>query len=145
LQTAYSERLEVGYRWYHAHDVTPAYCFGHGLTYSSWSYSALQVNQTAVSFTLTNSGEVPGSEVAQLYVTYPEAAGEPPRQLRGFGKVFLQPSQSTEVTLPISPRALSIWDAHRHTWAAVPGVFELAVGASSCDLRVRASLAVGIA
>lgn len=142
LQTAYSEKLAVGYRWYHVHDVAPAYCFGHGLTYSAWSYSALRVNQTAVRFTLTNSGDVPASEVSQMYVTFPEAAGEPPRQLRGFQKVFLQPSQSTEITLPISPRGLSIWDAQRHMWAAVAGVFELAVGASSCDLRLRATLAV---
>ena len=129
-------------RWYHTNGVSPAFCFGHGLSFTSWGYSALEATRTRVSFIVRNTGEVGGSEVVQLYLTFPPSAHEPPRQLKGFKKVTLEPAQSATVTLPLSPRDFSIWDERRHAWAVAPGTFELAVGASSCDLRVKASVVV---
>uniref|UniRef100_A0A7S2IVB9 Probable beta-glucosidase G n=1 Tax=Haptolina brevifila TaxID=156173 RepID=A0A7S2IVB9_9EUKA len=140
LQTNYAEKLAVGYRWYHATGTTPGFCFGHGLSYSTYTYGALQASPTGVAFTLTNSGTVAGAEVAQLYITFPSSAGEPPRQLKGFRKVLLQPGESATVTLPLGPRDFSIWDVAAHVWAGVGGVFEAEVGASSCDIRARANL-----
>merc|ERR1712038_897206 len=77
--TTYSEKLEVGYRWYHVHGVTPAFPFGHGLSYTTFSYKNVKVAQTGdgakVTLTLKNTGGVSGAEVVQVYVTYPESAG----------------------------------------------------------------------
>ena len=140
LQTSYSEGLEVGYRWYEVHSVAPAFCFGHGLSYSVWSYEALSASRTHVNFTLTNSGRVAGAEIVQLYITFPPEAGEPPRQLRGFQKLRLEPSASVDVTLPLTSRAFSTWSVHEHEWAVAAGVFKIEVGASSCDIRASTTL-----
>merc|ERR1712118_123201 len=77
----YSEGLEVGYRWYDAHNVKPAFPFGHGLSYSKFEYSNLKISGRKVTCTVKNTGAVDGSEAAQLYLKFPSAAGEPPKQL----------------------------------------------------------------
>ena len=145
-KVAYSEKLQVGYRWYDAHGVEPAFAFGHGLTYSSFQYGQLTVvpgganSAASVSFTLTNSGSAAASEVAQLYLGFPASADEPPRVLRGFEKVHLAPSASTTVRFQLGSRDLSIWDVNTHAWAEVRGDFNISVGASSRDLRQTATL-----
>src|SRR5207253_2257751 len=97
----YSEGLLVGYRWYDAKGIQPLFPFGYGLSYTSFGYSALSVTATAtgatVSFTVTNTGKRQGSEVAQVYVGAPAASGEPPKQLKGFQKVSLEPGGSTRL------------------------------------------------
>merc|ERR1712160_16759 len=108
----YSEQLEVGYRWYNSHNVAPKFPFGHGLSYASFKFSALTISLNAVSIDVVNSGAVPGAEVMQLYLTFPDAAQEPPRQLKGFVK--------TEVPQP--------------------GEFLVEVGRSSQDLPVQGAL-----
>lgn len=130
---------------YHVHGVTPGFCFGHGLSYTTWSYSALQATRGGASFVLTNTGGVAGAEVAQLYLTFPPSStvGEPPRQLRGFRKVHLQPGQAKTVTLPFNPRDFSVWDVRRHAWVVVCGAFQVEVGASSCDVRAKSTVEVG--
>eukprot|EP00656_Telonema_subtile_P028639 TRINITY_DN3119_c0_g1_i4.p1 TRINITY_DN3119_c0_g1~~TRINITY_DN3119_c0_g1_i4.p1 ORF type:complete len:751 (+),score=132.63 TRINITY_DN3119_c0_g1_i4:134-2386(+) len=119
----YSEGLQVGYRWYNAHNVTPAFCFGHGLTYSTFSYSALHLGQAngeyTVTFNLTNTGGVVASEVAQLYLSFPQAAGEPPRMLKGFSKVQLAPGSSASVSFGLTARELSIWDVSVHALSLI--------------------------
>ena len=79
LQSTYTEKLEVGYRWYDAHGVTPKFAFGHGLSYSSFEYSDLQVSGLTVSFSVKNTGTRAGNEIPQMYVGFPESAGEPPQ------------------------------------------------------------------
>mmetsp|Transcript_62410 Transcript_62410/g.185932 ORF Transcript_62410/g.185932 Transcript_62410/m.185932 type:complete len:718 (+) Transcript_62410:45-2198(+) len=134
----YTERLLVGYRLYDAKGLEPRFAFGHGLSYTSFSYTSLSVSTTAVSLTVTNAGEVAGSEVAQLYLGYPEAAGEPSLQLRGFKKTkFLAPGESERVELKLLPRDLSIWDVKTQGWSLVHGSFKVMVGASSRDIRLR--------
>ena len=81
----YSEHLLMGYRWYDAHDMTPAYPFGHGMSYTTFEYTDLQVtNGRNVTVKITNTGEVFGKEVAQLYIGFPSESGEPPKLLKGF-------------------------------------------------------------
>ena len=148
----YSERLEVGYRWYAAHPtVKPAFPFGHGLTFTQFSYSALVVDkpastpsgvQATVSFTLTNVGKVAGKETPQLYLQYPAAAGEPPLQLRGFDKVELKPGAARSVSFALDARSFSVWDPTAHGWKVVTGTYTVAVGASSGDLRLHGTVAV---
>ena len=148
----YDEKLEVGYRWYNAHNVTPAFSFGHGLSYTSFKYGSVEVDgrdgvdgHVNVRFEVTNSGPVAGCEVAQLFVTFPASAGEPPKQLKGFAKTPLLSAHGgkTTVTLPLNDRSFSIWDVERHAWAKVKGEFELHVGSSSSDIRRSVKLNVG--
>merc|ERR1712241_920270 len=87
----YSEKLEIGYRWYDTHGVQPAFPFGHGLSYTSFSLSNLRVSYDSVSVTVTNTGKLAGVAVPQPYLKFPEAAGEPPMQLKGFSSVMIEP------------------------------------------------------
>ena len=139
----YDEKLQIGYRWYDAHGVAPAFPFGHGLSYTSFAYADLAVSKSAVRFTVTNTGAVPGAEVAQLYLGFPTAAGEPPRQLKGFEKTaVLVPGASQTVTLALDARSFSIWDVAQSAWSVVPGDFKVTVGSSSRDARLHATVTV---
>jgi len=141
-RSLYSEKLEVGYRYYDAHDLEPAFPFGHGLSYTSFTYSDLEASQRGVRFTLTNSGARDGVEVPQLYLGFPDSAGEPPRQLKGFRSVRLTRGQSKQVNLPLDDRAVSIWDTNAGAWAVQLGTFKVFVGSSSRDARLTGSFEV---
>jgi beta-glucosidase len=136
----YSEKLEVGYRWYSAHGVIPAFPFGHGLSYAAFEYSHLDITTNAVAFDVTNVGKVTGDEVAQVYVTFPKSANEPPKQLKGFTKIQLNPREKKTVTINLSTRVFSIWDVSKHAWSEVRGKFKVEVGASSADIRLAGDL-----
>ena len=93
-----------------------------------------------MTFTVTNNSTQAGSEVAQVYLRYPAAAGEPPKNLRGFQKVYLAPGASQAISLELRERAFSVWDSSVHAWQAVPGTFGVMVGSSSCDIRLRGQI-----
>jgi len=142
---SYSEKLEVGYRWYDAHNVSVLFPFGHGLGYSWFTYSNLQVTGTStvsVSVDITNSGKWAGAEVPQLYLSYPVSAGEPPKVLRGFTKVQLAAGAKQTVTFSLTPKDFSIWDVTKHDWSLVWGDFTVLVGASSRDIRLQARVTI---
>lgn len=147
IHSTYSEKLLVGYRWYEEHAIsfTTGFPFGHGLSYTSFEYSNLEVSQASplqvnVSFTVANIGKRSGAEVAQLYLTFPAHAGEPRLQLKGFKKTeSLAPGESKVLVLPLTPRELSIWSIDEHKWVSVSGAFTVHVGASSRDLRLTSS------
>ena len=154
-EVQYSEGIDVGYRYYDASNETPMFPFGYGLSYTNFSYSHLaitpqQVENTAsnpgptscgcngqssrqvtVSATVTNTGKVAGSDVAQLYLGDPASAGEPPRQLKGFQKVTLQPGQSTTVRFGLTGHDLSYWDSAASGWVLPDGRYGVYVGDSS--------------
>ena len=138
----YTEKLEVGYRWYDAHDVKPAFAFGFGLSYTTFAYSGLQVSGREVSFYLKNTGEVTGAEVSQLYLTYPSVAQQPFKQLRGFNKTVLAPGAQTMVSFTLTDRWLSNWDAVAHAWKLTKGTFAVGVGGSSDDLPLTGEVHV---
>jgi beta-glucosidase len=119
----------------------PKFAFGHGLSYTTFSYSDLQIEGRQVSFTLSNTGSRAGYEVAQLYLTFPASAGEPPLQLKGFQKVLLQPSASTTITFTIQDRDLSIWDVTAHAFVPQSGRFDVSIGSSSASLYLFGSFA----
>jgi beta-glucosidase len=137
----YSEGLDVGYRWYNQNDVTPLFPFGYGLSYTSFRYTGLHISAVTptghggpaarVTATVTNTGSVAGADVAQLYLTDPAAAGEPPRQLEGFQRVSLNPGQSQQVTFTLDARSLSYWSDAASAWVAPAGQFTAYVGDSS--------------
>ena len=138
-QVQYSEGVDVGYRWYDAKDLQPLFPFGFGLSYTQFAFSDLQVGQSVtdgvddvgVSATLTNVGTRSGSDVAQLYLGDPAAAGEPPRELVGFRRVTLAPGQSTRVQLTITPRNSWWWDQSAGGWSQTAGTYNVYVGDSS--------------
>jgi beta-glucosidase len=143
----YSEGLGVGYRWYDAQNIAPAFPFGFGLSYTSFGYANLAVGTpdgsgaVPVSFDVTNTGSRAGSEVAQVYVGQPSSTGEPPRNLRGFAKVALAAGQTQRVTVTLDARSFQYWSGSG--WATAAGAFQVAVGASSRDLRLTGSVTLG--
>ena len=154
-QVLYSEGIDVGYRYYDANNETPMFPFGYGLSYTRFGFSHLVVTpqavqngtsnpgptscgcngqsgtQVRVSATVTNTGRVAGSEVVQLYLGDPAAAGEPPRQLKGFQRVSLRPGQSTTVHFSLSGHDLSYWSDAANGWVVPTGGFSVDVGDSS--------------
>ena len=147
----YREGVGVGYRYYDATSKTPLFPFGYGLSYTSFAFSHLNVTpqethnaQVTVSARVTNTGRVAGSEVAQLYLGDPAAAGEPPRQLKGFQKVTLRPGESTTVRFTLGGHDLSYWDDAANGWVVADGQYHVYVGDSSAlaNLPLRGSFTV---
>jgi beta-glucosidase len=138
----YSEKLEVGYRWYDAQKVEPLFPFGFGLSYTKFSLANLSASPEEVSVDVTNSGAREGCEVVQVYVSAPPQAGEPPKQLKGFMKVKLEPGETRHLTVVLDPRAFSIWDTKTNQWSAVPGQHEIWVGNSSRNLPLHANVTI---
>ena len=93
-----------------------------------------------MSFTLTNTGARGGAEVAQLYVGFPSTTGEPPKQLKGFRKVYLQPGESKPVTIPFDARTFAYWSPSTQKWTVARGTYNLYVGSSSRDIRLQGSI-----
>ncbi len=143
----YSEGVLVGYRWYDAKNQTPLFPFGFGLSYTSFQYSGAKVEHKAgddatVSVKVTNSGKRAGSEVVQLYLGFPAEAAEPPKQLKGFGRVELKPGESKVVTMTVNKDSLAAWDESAHDWKVYPGKYAVEVGASSRDIRYRGAFTI---
>jgi beta-glucosidase len=133
----YDEGLKVGYKWYDAENKKPLFPFGYGLSYTTYSYSNLNVirgKETAVTFTLKNTGSRAGAEIAQVYVAFPSAAGEPPKRLVGWSKVSLKAGESKEVSITINPQYLAVYDDTQNAWKHVPGSYSFLVGGSSQEL-----------
>ena len=144
----YDEGVDVGYRWYDRHGQAPLFPFGHGLSYGDHTYGQPRVDHdqatgaVTVTVRVTKTGARPGAEVVQLYLATPPAAGQPPRQLKGFAKVRLDPGASEEVALRLDPFDLAAYDDASGTWVLHPGRYELLVGRSSRDLRGSAGFEI---
>ncbi|MER7754138.1 glycoside hydrolase family 3 C-terminal domain-containing protein [Kitasatospora sp. NPDC097643] len=144
----YTERLGVGYRWYDASGTAPLFPFGHGLSYTDFGYAGLTVTgpdaagRVRVGFELTNRGSRTGTEVPQLYVAFPAAAGEPPQQLKAFDKVTLPPGRSAHLELTLDRSAFATWDQGTHGWQVPGGQYGLTVGSSSRTPRLGGSVEV---
>jgi beta-glucosidase len=134
----YDEGVKVGYKWYDAEHKPVLFPFGYGLSYTSYRYSGLKLGEGnhSVTFTVTNTGERAGTEVAEVYAALPAAAEEPPKRLVGWARVALKPGESREVTVAVDPKYLSIYDEHQG-WKLVPGQYTFLVGGSSQDLPLK--------
>jgi beta-glucosidase len=140
-QTLYGEGVYIGYRWYEKTNMEVLFPFGHGLSYTNFELSGLDVRssessgQLSVSVTVHNSGARDGSEVVQVYVSQGNASiGRPVKELKGFLKVDLRVGESKRVDIVTSLKyATSFWDEHKNAWAMERGSFEALVGKSSDD------------
>jgi beta-glucosidase len=166
----FTEGNYIDYKYFDKYNVTPRYEFGFGLSYTTFEYSDLSVSITnssalaskyangalavggrtdlwddvvSVSLTVANNGTVDGREVSQLYVQYPDAADQPVRQLRGFERTLIASGSAANVTFSLRRRDLSMWDVEAQEWAVVSGDYVFSAGASSRDLRVSQTVAVG--
>jgi beta-glucosidase len=163
----FTEGLFIDYRHFDQNGITPRYEFGYGLSYTKFDYAGITVDVFAqagpstgkvipggpadlfksvgtVSTTVRNTGKVAGAEIAQLYIGLPNSApSTPPKQLRGFQKLRLEPRQSSRVTFELTRRDLSYWDVTTQKWVVPTGKFRIYVGSSSRDIRQHSSFTVG--
>ncbi|KAG6833210.1 hypothetical protein H0H87_010273 [Tephrocybe sp. NHM501043] len=144
----YREDLFVGYKYYQARNVKPLFPFGYGLSYTTFSFSKFSVDEITsggedfaikINLTVKNEGSVAGSEVVQVYVTYPDIGLTTPRlQLKGFGKAKdIAPGESSQVTIKLNKYAVSFWDIERNAWYAAAGQYTLHIGPSSVDIPLE--------
>ncbi len=136
----YSEKLDIGYRWYDAKKIAPLFEFGYGLSYTHFTYSGLSVKRDAdrtlhVSFSVKNDGALAGAEVPQAYLGI-DYAGEPPMRLASWSKINLKPGELQQVNITISPRMQSVWDSSASDWRVIPDSV-VYVGSSSRDIRLK--------
>ncbi len=146
----YDEGLLIGYRGYDAAGTTPLFPFGHGLGYTTWSYELLEAGalvlaagaDLTISVTVRNTGDRPGREVVEAYVSGPAADGRPVRVLGAFGGIAAGPGELARVTLTLPARVFGRYDAETAQWIWPSGQFTVAVGRSSRDLRLHTGVAV---
>jgi beta-glucosidase len=147
-EVLYGERIFVGYRYYDSKNLAPLFPFGHGLSYTSFDYSDLKAPKVftdkevvKIHLRVKNTGAVAGKEVVQLYVSDKQASlARPIKELKKFAKVELQPGESKEVTFELELRDFSFFNPRLHRWVAESGEFELLVGSSSRDIRLKESI-----
>lgn len=139
----YREAIYIGYRYYDSSKVRVQYPFGFGLSYTTFEYSELKVDETGIKVTVTNTGSYDGAEVVQLYVGLPNAiVFRPEKELKGFAKVFLKKGESKEVTIPFDDKTFRYWNVKTNQWEIEMGNYEVMVGASVSDIRLNETLEV---
>ena len=151
LKVNYEEDILVGYRWFDTKGLPVVYPFGYGLSYTTFNYSNLntdkktydQADTIQATFTLTNTGDREGAEVAQLYVSDPVCSVmRPVKELKGFKKVFLKPGESRRITLDIPVSSLAFYSEAQSQFVVEPGEFILQLGASASEITQRISVEV---
>jgi beta-glucosidase len=141
----YNEGVKVGYKWYDAENKPVLFPFGYGLSYTTYAYSNLKVTpgkNPRVTFTVTNTGNRAGAEVAEVYASLPAAAAEPPKRLVGWSKVKLNAGESKEVVIEVDPKYLSIFNVEKNGWQLLPGDYGFMVGGSSQSLPLKESISL---
>lgn len=145
LNVEYKEGILVGYRYFDTKKVNPLFAFGHGLSYTQFDYSDLEINKIGneeglpveVSFKIKNIGNLAGAEVAQLYVSDMEASvARPAKELKNFKKVYLQPDKEKQILIKLDQNAFSYFDVNSSSWVIEPGKFKILIGSSSRDIRL---------
>jgi beta-glucosidase len=140
----YTEGAKAGYKWFDSEKKEPLFPFGYGLSYTTYAYSNLKVDekQKQVSFTVKNTGPRLGAEVAEVYAQLPSAAGESYKRLVAWDRIPLAAGESKTITLPLNPQGLSIFDIQKNAFTQLAGDYKIQVGPSSRDLPLTATLEV---
>ena len=144
----YRESIFIGYRYYDKVERNVRFPFGFGLSYTSFEYSDIKLKKknltkgegAKVTFTIKNTGDVAGSEIAQVYVAKPESKiFRAPKELKGFVKIHLEPGEEKKVTVELDDRAFAFWNTATEDWCVESGEYKILVGASSRDIRLEAA------
>ena len=147
----YREGVFVGYRYYDKKAIDVLFPFGHGLSYTTFEYSRLRLDKTAMDDTqelqvcvdVTNTGRCFGKEIVQLYVKAPSTSLiRPVKELRGFEKIALAPGETKTITFTLGQRAFAYWNTQIHQWHVLTGSYDILLGASSRDIRCQAAVEV---
>lgn len=139
----YREGIYMGYRYYDTAGVPVKYPFGYGLSYTTFSYSDFRVEESGVSFTLANTGDFDGAEVAQMYVSLPESEiFRPSKELKGFRKVFLKAGEKKTVTIPFDDKTFRYWNTATGKWEVEGGAYRVMVGGNSARMELSGVLTV---
>ena len=137
----YREAYGVGYRYFEKAEVKPAFPFGFGLSYTSFEYKNLTVVDKGVSFEITNTGNVDGKEISQLYVGLQGSEViRPVKELKGFAKVFLKAGETKKVSIPFDDKTFRYFNVKTNKWEIEKGTYDIYVGASSNDIRLTATI-----
>ena len=147
-ESLYSEGVFIGYRWFEQQNIKPLFSFGHGLSYTNFELSALQLSEAEikkgekliVTLKVTNIGNVAGAEVVQLYLhDVKSSVSRPSKELKGFAKVMLQPGETKTVSMSLNQRDFSFWDENSNDWLAETGEFEVLLGNSLDNISQKAT------
>lgn len=133
------EGAAVGYKWFEQQNIQPLFPFGFGLSYTTYEYSGLKVDDHSATFTVKNTGQRTGAEIAQVYVELPAAAGEHYRRLAGFDRVDLAAGQSKTITVDLNPLCLSIYNESKDAMEEIPGGYKILAGPSSDNTPLTAT------
>ncbi len=142
----YREGLYVGYRYFDTTKRSVKYPFGHGLSYTAFEYTGLQIFDDRIEFSVSNTGEAYGEEIAQLYV-HAKTNGmfRPEQELKGFVKICLRSGEKKRVSIALNDRTFAVWSIIENDWVVEDGSYEIRVGASSRDIRLTAEVRKGSA
>lgn len=143
--SAYSDGIFVGYRWFDKHNIRPLFPFGYGLSYTKFSYSGLRLTQLGdaydVTFKVRNEGKVAGVAIPQLYVHDPDKKADAPvRELKRFDRISLKPGETGYVKFTLTEGDFAHYDTTKSMWYTHPGTYQVLIGSSSRDMRLRGSL-----
>ena len=145
-QVRYNEGIFVGYRYFSTYNIKPQFVFGHGLSYTTFKYDDIKVDiseeneelNAKVTFKVSNTGNKEGSEVVQLYINdYESSLKRPALELKGFEKISLLPGEEKEVIINLNKKSFAFYSEDENSWIVEPGKFNILVGASCTDIRLR--------
>src|SRR6056300_58358 len=143
LQMNYDEKLFVGYKWYDKKKIEPLFHFGHGLSYTDFKYSNLHISKSSennftISLDITNTGNHSGYEISQCYISFADRGDEEPiKKLQGFDKTFINSGETKKIEIYLDSRNFSTWDIETRQWQVKKGKFEILIGSSSNDIRLK--------
>ncbi|MDC0406359.1 glycoside hydrolase family 3 C-terminal domain-containing protein [Gammaproteobacteria bacterium] len=146
LQMSYDEKLLIGYKWYDRKKIEPLFHFGHGLSYTNFEYSNLRIsnshrNDFTCSFDIKNVGDVSGFEISQCYISFMNCdEDEPIKKLQGFDKTYINSGEIKKIEICLDSKSFSTWDIKNHQWEIKKGVFNILIGSSSNDIKLKDSI-----
>ena len=146
LQMSYDEKLLIGYKWYDRKKIEPLFHFGHGLSYTNFEYSNLRIsnsdkNNFTCSFNIENVGDISGFEISQCYISFMNCdEDEPIKKLQGFDKTYFNSGEIKKIEICLDSKSFSTWDIKNHQWEIKKGVFNILIGSSSNDIKLKDSI-----
>ncbi len=146
--TRYDEGINMGYRYYDAYNIPILFPFGFGLSYSQFDYKDLKLKLNGktleVSFEIENVSDKDGKEISQIYVrALNSCVYRPYKELKGFAKTFIKAGQSAKVSVKLDGRAFEYWSVANDGWQTGEGVYEIIVGASCKDVKLKSKIKIG--